>query len=120
MFSGEVVSEYFATLRTVVHQFLPPWDFPGKNAGVGGHFLLQGIFQTEGLNSHHLHWQVDSLPLSHQGSIYIYVLLYLGFGCCKMKVKMNTEEEISLQNVFCFLCTPDVGMWGHMVARLPF
>ena len=41
-------------------------DFPGKNTAVGCHFLLQGIFPTEGLNLcllHLLHWQVDSLPL---------------------------------------------------------
>ena len=30
-----------------------------------GHFLLQGIFLTQGSNPHLLHWQVDSLPLSH-------------------------------------------------------
>ena len=44
------------------------WDFSGKNTGVGCHFLLQGIFLTQDLNLHLLHWQVDSLPLSHQGS----------------------------------------------------
>ena len=27
-----------------------PWDFPGKNAGVGSHSLLQGIFPTQGSN----------------------------------------------------------------------
>ena len=27
-----------------------PWDFPGKNTGVGCHFLLQGIFLTKGSN----------------------------------------------------------------------
>ena len=27
-----------------------PWDSPGKNTGVGCHFLLQGIFPTQGLN----------------------------------------------------------------------
>ena len=41
---------------------------PGKNTGVGCHFLLQGIFLTQGWNSCLLHWQEDSLPLSHQGS----------------------------------------------------
>ena len=45
-----------------------PWDFPGKNTGVGCHFLLQGIFPTQGLNLRLLHWQADSLPLSHQGN----------------------------------------------------
>ena len=29
-----------------------PWDFPGKNAGVGYHFLLQGIFSTQGSKPH--------------------------------------------------------------------
>ncbi|XP_070336645.1 coiled-coil domain-containing protein 171 isoform X5 [Odocoileus virginianus] len=35
-------------------------DSPGKNLGVGCHFLLQGIFPTQGLNPcllHLLHWQ---------------------------------------------------------------
>ena len=31
------------------------WDFPGKNTGVGCHFLLQGIFPTQGLNPRLLH-----------------------------------------------------------------
>ena len=39
--------------------------FPGKNTGVGCHFLLQGIFLTQGSNACLLcllHWQGDSLP----------------------------------------------------------
>ena len=35
---------------TVPTSLLCPWDFPGKNTGVGCHFLLQGIFPTQGLN----------------------------------------------------------------------
>ena len=31
------------------------WDFPGKNTGVGCHFLLQGIFPTQASNPHLLH-----------------------------------------------------------------
>ena len=31
-------------------------------------FLLQGIFPTQGSNPRPLHWQADSLPLSHLGS----------------------------------------------------
>ena len=63
---------------TVAHQLLCPWDFPGKNMGVGCHFLLQGIFLTQGLNLHLLHWQADSLPLSHWGSFhFIYSSVYL-------------------------------------------
>ena len=43
---------------------LHPWDSPGKNPGVGCHFLLQGIFPTQGSNPHLLHRQANSLPLS--------------------------------------------------------
>ena len=47
---------------------LYPWDFSGKNTGESWHFLLQGIFPTQGSNLCLLHWQVDSLLLSHLGS----------------------------------------------------
>ena len=40
-------------------------------------FLLQGIFPTQGLNPHFLHWQADSLPLSHQGSLPVCLSIYL-------------------------------------------
>jgi len=46
-------------------RLLWPWNFLGKNTGVGCHFLLQGIFPTQGSNPHLpclLHWQADSLP----------------------------------------------------------
>ena len=42
--------------------------FPSKNTGVACHFLLQEIFPAQGLNLCVLNWQVDYLPLSHQGS----------------------------------------------------
>ena len=42
----------FVTSWTVAYRLLCPWDFPGKNTGVGCHFLLQGIFLTQGSNLH--------------------------------------------------------------------
>ena len=41
-------------------------------------FILQGIFPTQGLSLHLLHWQESSLPLSHLGSHSI-VIKYLYF-----------------------------------------
>ena len=38
--------------------------FPGKNTGVGCHFLLQGIFPTQRLNQRLLHWGVVVQSLS--------------------------------------------------------
>ena len=51
-------------------RLLCPWNYPGKSSGVGCHFLLYGIFPTQGSNLHLLrllHWQADSLPLSRLG-----------------------------------------------------
>ena len=45
-----------------------PWDFPGKSTGVGCHFLLQGIFPTQGSYPNLLHFRQTLYCLSHQGS----------------------------------------------------
>ena len=42
-------------------RLLCPWDSPGKNTGVGCHFLLQEIFLTQELNPHLLHLLFGSL-----------------------------------------------------------
>ena len=49
-------------------RLLCPWDFPGKSTGVGCHFLLQGIFLTQGSNPALVHCRQTFYPLSHQGS----------------------------------------------------
>ena len=53
---------------TVACQLLCPWDFPGKNTGVGCHFLLHGIFSTQGSNSGLLHCRQILYHLSYMGS----------------------------------------------------
>ena len=45
-----------------VQLFETPWDSPGKRTGVGCHFLLQGIFPTQGSN--------PGLPCCRQTLIY--------------------------------------------------
>ena len=49
-------------------RLLCPWDSPGKNTGVGCHFLLQGIFQIQGSNLGLLHCRQILYHMSHQGS----------------------------------------------------
>ena len=73
-----VCLQIFCSVASVVSNSLRPHglqappcrDFPGKNTGVGCHFLLQGIFLTQELNPHLLyllHWQVGFLPLMPPG-----------------------------------------------------
>ena len=45
-----------------------PWDSPGKNTGVGCHFLLHGIFMTQGWNPGLQHCRKTLYQLSHQES----------------------------------------------------
>ena len=71
-------------------RLLCPWDSPGKNTGVGCHFLLQGIFPTQGLNLrllHLLHWQANSLPLCH-------------LGCLFKEIAWHKEEIMALRAMY--------------------
>ena len=57
--------QFFETPWTVARCASLSMDFPGKNTGVGCHFLLQGIFSTQGWNPcllHLLHRLEDCLP----------------------------------------------------------
>ena len=59
-------------------RLLCPWNFPSKNTGAGCHFLLQGIFLTQGSKLqlvYLLYWQMDSLPLAPPGKPKKYVSL---------------------------------------------
>ena len=47
------------------------WNFPGKSTGVGCHFLLQGIFQTQGRGLPHCRQTLYCL--SHHGLCHISV-----------------------------------------------
>ena len=61
----------FTNPCTVAARLLCPGNIPSKNTGVGGHFLLQGIFPTQGSNPCLLHllcWQVGSFPPCCLGS----------------------------------------------------
>ena len=93
LFSRSVVSDSFVTPWTVVHQAPLSMEFPGKNTGMHCYFLLQGIFPSQGSNLRLLHWQVDSVPLSHQGSpIYLHLKVY-----CKNCVNCTNINNNMLQ-----------------------
>ena len=69
----------FATPCTVAHQVSLAVYFPGKNTGVGCHFLLQGIFPAQGLNPHLLHWQAGSWYhwATREAPIFVLYLLFV-------------------------------------------
>ena len=52
-------------------RLLCPWNFPGKNTGVGCHFLFQGTFPTQGSNLRLLHCRQILYLLSHRFKLLI-------------------------------------------------
>ena len=63
------VSQWCPTLCDPLDtRLLHPWDFLGKSTGVGCHFLLQGIFPTQGSNPGLPHCRQMLYCLSHQES----------------------------------------------------
>ena len=111
-------------------RLLCPWGFPGKNTRVGCHFLLQGIFQTQRSNLHLLcllHWQTDSLPLSHQGSwlheygaidvsihqlIDIWVVSF--FGLLQINLLWTFIYRFSYEHIFSFILGSMLMCLHHM------
>ena len=66
-------SPFFLSCSVVSDSLRPdglysPWNSPGQNTGVGSHFLLQGIFPTQGSNPRPLHCRQILYQLSHKGS----------------------------------------------------
>ena len=56
----------FVTIWSTTHWSPLSMGFSRQEYWSGFHFLLQGIFQTQGLNLHLLNLQADSLWLSHR------------------------------------------------------
>ena len=54
--------------RGLSTRFLCPWSSPGKNTEMGCHFLLQGIFPTQGSNPGLPHRRWILYHLSYQGN----------------------------------------------------
>ena len=54
-------------------RLLHPWNSPGKNTGVGCHFLLQGTFPTQGSNLGLPPCRQALYSLSHQKELFIYI-----------------------------------------------
>ena len=102
-------------------RLLCPWDFPGKNTGVGCHALLQEMFLTQGLNPHLLHllrWQAGYLPLTPPGKP------YSESTCCQHDLGSLSESgtqlflEPKLEGLLSgWLCIPMHGAWVQSLVR---
>ena len=96
----------------LARQVLLSMGFPGKNTGVGCHFLFQGIFPTQGsiLCLLHCRWssalQADSLSLSHQGSPVCTYTIIMWKLCVYMSVVIDQLYYSLLCVEFLILKSP--------------
>ena len=92
---------------------LHPWDFPGKNTGVGHRFFLQGIFSTQGSKLHLLHWQTDSFTTEPPGKPVAKCYQQLNLGC----TTLNFSTCLQFFNMTSLL--PLDGWMGHLLLKQP-
>ena len=96
---------------------LSVWNFPGKNTEVGCHFLLQGIFLTQGSNP-------SLLRLLHGR----WILYHWAIGkprrfssCCKILVSIQSSNKASSDRFASLVRDREMSRWrtGHFCAICP-
>ena len=115
--SCSVMSDSLQSHELYPTRLLCPWDFPGKNTGVGCHALLQGIFPTQGSNLGLLDCRQTLYCLSHQGSLCfslssiliqcspsVILLKTLQSSICWMKIVFEMSHKVNKKyNILCSL-----------------
>ena len=99
--------QLFATPWTVACQAPLPWDFSGKNTRVGCHFLLHGIFLTQGSNPclQHLlhcsqilyHWTTSSVQFSSVAQLCLTLCDPMNSSTPGLPVHHQLQESTQIQ-----------------------
>ena len=124
----------FVALWTAHASLLCQWDFPGKGTGMGCHFLLQGIFPTQGLNLcllrsstgrwilyHWRHWEASSqAQMAKAGDLFpctgMYVTqlqLPVGETDTEMMSWGKIPQIFRIRSVFCYFAA-SVELFGRI------
>ena len=107
----------FATPWAVACQAPPSMEFSGKNTEMGCHFLLQGIFPTQGLNPGLLHCRQMLYHLSHQGSHYKvkFATWNLLYGCGGYFTYSESKNVAKPQKHVSVVCDQADSCYANMV-----
>ena len=104
-------------------RLLCPWDSPGKNTGVGCHFILEGFFSTQGSNwhlLHFLHWQVGSFTTEPPGNTTLTETFIPGYIIRGCKAPSGKREAKGARKHICWRVGSGVeqeGRWQVAVGR---
>ena len=107
------------------------WNFPGKNTGMGCHFLLQEIFPAQELNPCLLHWQVDSegkVHIHHATKDSLCTFAAYPFICAWIHISVNVlcyyvsifwNFTTKCSQFRCSVVSDSLGPHGQQYARRP-
>ena len=104
MHARSVMSDSLRPYGLQPARLLCSWDSSGKNTGVGGRALLQGIFPTQGSNPGLPHCRKILYHLSHQGSLWV---LCHGLNHTSRAAAPRYEKMLSLRAVGTPVLCPD-------------
>ena len=89
--SCSVTSSLYEPHGLLSTRLLCPWDFPVKSTEMGSHYLLQGIFLTQGSNPTLLHcWRI-LYSLSHQALPWPHLKGWVSTGQRELERVLGTE-----------------------------
>ena len=91
--SCSVVSDSLRPHGLQLARFLCPWNSPGKNTGVGGHFLLQGP-QMVAANSG-ISLQAQDFPATYKSITTPYTATYRLLSACPALLSCATSSRIN-------------------------
>ena len=103
-------------------RILLPWNFPGKSTRVGFHFLLQGIFPTQGSNPGLPHCRQTLYHLSHQRlakefqkNVYCFIEYAKTFDCLDHNKPWKVLKESG--NIKSFYISPEKPVcWSRSIS----
>ena len=112
----------FAAPWIIIYHTSPSMGFPGKSTRVGCHFLLQGIFLTQGSNPglphcrqtlYHLNYQGSPLP---KESHTLYVLMYMVMkNTCGERTMGWWSREMSQEHSGNLCCLSEIFLFVKII-----
>ena len=123
--SCSVVSDSLRHHGLQPSRLLSPWDFSGKNTGVGSHSPLQGIFLTQRSNPGLQHCGQTLYHLGHEASpIYVHIYIYkiqihyVLYICIYIYTHTHTHTHTYKKNLYRNLKNVNSGSLGHKLQIL--
>ena len=112
----------FATPWIIAHQTPLSWNCLGKNTGVGYHFLLHGIFPTQGSNLHFLHqrwilYHHTTSPLLLCGLCFLLSSWTANLFCFVLNTFLDINSLLDkwVANIFFCLCVVYIIIFSYVL-----